>query len=274
MKKFIKAEIQVATSEDAEILMAELSENNFYAFEEDKNILTGYISEKDFDEKKLAALLPGSATYMIAIIEDRNWNKEWESQLQPVIINNFVGIRATFHEPIKNVEHEIIITPKMSFGTGHHATTYLMIELMQKVSFANKSVLDFGTGTGILAILAEKLGASSVMAIDYDEWSINNAIENIGANSSENIIVEQRNTIAGLSEVDIILANINFNVLQENAENFFKLSLPGTTLIISGFLTGDEENIVSVFAKNRFIKKQKLQRGDWIALQFDYKIIF
>ncbi len=274
MKKFIKAEIQVATSDDAEILMAELAENNFYAFEEDKNILTGYINEKDFDEKKLAALLPLSATYTIAIIEDRNWNKEWESQLQPVIINSFVGIRAIFHKPIKNVEHEIIITPKMSFGTGHHATTYLMIELMQKVSFKNKSVFDFGTGTGILAILAEKLGASSVMAIDYDEWSINNAVENIGANSSKNIIVEQRNAIAGLCDFDIILANINFNVLQENAENLFRLSVPGTILIISGFLARDEENIVAVFAKNGFMKKQKSQRENWIALQFDYLITF
>ena len=274
MKKFIRIEIQLSTIEEAAILMAELAENNFYAFEEDKNILTGYINETDFDERKLTALLPDSAVYTSTIVEDRNWNEEWESQLQPIIIKDFVAIRAAFHEAIKNVEYEIIITPKMSFGTGHHATTYLMIDLMQKIDFINKSVLDFGTGTGILAILAEKSGASSVLAIDNDEWSISNAIENIEANNSKNIIIERRDTIAGLPCVDIILANINFNVLQENAHNFSKLSVPGTILIISGFLAGDEENIVSVFAKKGFIKKQKLRKEDWMALQFGYETIF
>ena len=127
-------------------------------------------------------MLPENTIYKYSIIEDKNWNEEWESQLQPVTINNFAGIRASFHEPLKNVEHEIIITPKMSFGTGHHATTFLMVEQMEKINFKNKTVLDFGTGTGILAILAEKLGAASVLAIDYDEWSINNALENIEAN--------------------------------------------------------------------------------------------
>jgi len=274
MKKFIKVDIKLSTTQEAEILIAELAENNFYAFEEDKHILSGYIGETDFDEKKLATLLPASASYKFTIIEERNWNKDWESQLQPVSINDFVGIRAAFHAPIKNVDHEIIITPKMSFGTGHHATTYLMIELMQTVDFKNKSVLDFGTGTGVLAILAEKLGASSVMAIDYDEWSINNAIENIAANNSKNIIVEKRNTITGLFCVDIIVANINFSVLQENAENLFKLSLPRTILIISGFLENDEENIVSVFTKNGFTRKRKLQKKGWLALQFHCETIF
>jgi len=274
MKKFIKVDIKLSTTQEAEILIAELAENDFYAFEEDKHILSGYIGKTDFDEKKLATLLPASASYKFTIIEERNWNKDWESQLQPVSINDFVGIRAAFHAPIKNVDHEIIITPKMSFGTGHHATTYLMIELMQTVDFKNKSVLDFGTGTGVLAILAEKLGASSVMAIDYDEWSINNAIENIAANNSKNIIVEKRNTITGLFCVDIIVANINFSVLQENAENLFKLSLPRTILIISGFLENDEENIVSVFTKNGFTRKRKLQKKGWLALQFHCETIF
>ena len=131
--------------------------------------------------------------------------QEWESQLQPVTINNFAGIRASFHKPLENVEHEIIITPKMSFGTGHHATTFLMIELMQKINFKNKKVLDFGTGTGILAILAEKLGAASVLAIDYDEWSINNASENIEANNCKRIITEQRNNIIGISALILLL---------------------------------------------------------------------
>src|SRR6185437_3545346 len=106
---------------------------------------------------KLNMFMPQNATYKYSIIKERNWNADWESQFQPVIINNVAGIRASCHKPLEGVMHEIIITPKMSFGTGHHATTFLMIELMQAIDFRNKKVLDFGTGTGILAILAEKL---------------------------------------------------------------------------------------------------------------------
>ncbi len=150
MKKFIKTDIEQTSAEDCEILIAELSEHDFYAFEQNENIVSAYISEENFDEEVLKSLLSPSTNYTYSIIEDRNWNEEWESGLQPVCINNFAGIRASFHEPIKNVAHEIIITPKMSFGTGHHATTFLMIELMSYIDFKNKSVLDFGTGTGIL----------------------------------------------------------------------------------------------------------------------------
>jgi len=157
----------------------------------------------------------------------------------------------------------------MSFGTGHHATTFLMIELMQKINFKNKKVLDFGTGTGILAILAEKLGAASVLAIDYDEWSINNASENIEANNCKRIITEERNNIMGISCVDTILANINFNVLEENAKNLSTLLKTGSVLIISGILSNDENNIVSVFVKNEFVKKQLSQKEEWIALVFE-----
>jgi len=156
MKNFIKIEIETTSSQDSEILIAELSENNFYAFEQNDNCLIAYIKEEDFDKAKLNMFMPQNATYKYSIIKERNWNADWESQFQPVIINNFAGIRASFHKPLEGVMHEIIITPKMSFGTGHHATTFLMIELMQAIDFRNKKVLDFGTGTGILAILAEK----------------------------------------------------------------------------------------------------------------------
>jgi len=269
MKKFIKVEVESISLEGSEILMAELSENNFYAFEQNENDLIAYIIEEDFDAVKLNTLLPQNTIYKYSIIEDKNWNGEWESQLQPVTINNFAGIRASFHKPLENVKHEIIITPKMSFGTGHHATTFLMIELMQKINFKNKKVLDFGTGTGILAILAEKLGASSVLAIDYDEWSINNASENIAANNCKHIITEERNNIMGISFVDIVLANINLNVLEENVKNLSTLLKTGSVLIISGFLSNDENNIVSVFVKNEFVKKQLSQKEEWIALVFE-----
>ena len=269
MKKFIKVEVESISSEKSEILIAELSENNFYAFEQIENDLIAYIKEDDFDEMNLKTLLSQNTVYKYSIIQDKNWNEEWENQLQPVIINNFAGIRASFHKPIGKVEHEIIITPKMSFGTGHHATTLLMIELMQKINFKNKKVLDFGTGTGILAILAEKLGAASVLAIDYDEWSINNASENIEANNCKHIITEERNNIMGISRVDIVLANVNFKVLEENAKNLSTLLKTGSILLISGFLSNEENNIVSVFVKNEFVKKQFSQKEEWIGLVFE-----
>jgi ribosomal protein L11 methyltransferase len=276
MKNFIKIEIETTSLEEGEMMMAQLSENNFYAFvhedsfgEQNENVLIAYIKEEDFNEGKLKTLLPGNTIYKYSVIEDRNWNQEWESQLQPVTINNFVAIRASFHEPVNNVEHEIIITPKMSFGTGHHATTFLMVDLMEKISFKNKTVLDFGTGTGILAILAEKLGAALVIAVDYDEWSINNAFENIEANQCKHIFLEKRNNIIGLPIVNIILANINCNVLQENAKNLSMLLQPVSLLIVSGFLLKDEDAIVSVFVKNGFIKKQMSQKDGWIVLLFE-----
>lgn len=269
MKNFIKIEFEPTSQETCEILMAELSENNFYAFEQIENVLFAYIQEEDFDEEKLKIVLPENTAYKYSVIEERNWNQEWESKLQPVTINGFAGIRASFHEPLKNVEHEIIITPKMSFGTGHHATTFLMIGLMKKINFKNKTVLDFGTGTGILAILAEKLGATLITAIDYDEWSIDNTLENIEANNCNRIILEKRDNIIGLTNVDVILANINLNVLEVNAENLSILLQPGSLLIVSGFLSKDEEAIVTIFVKNRFVKKHISQKDGWIALLFE-----
>ncbi len=269
MKKFIKIEVESLSPEYSDILMAELSENNYYAFEQNDNGLVAYTKEEDFDKVKLNAILPVDAIYKYSIIEDRNWNEEWESQLEPVVINNFVGIRASFNKPIKNVGHEIIITPKMSFGTGHHATTFLMIGLMTKINFKNKKVLDFGTGTGVLAILAEKLGATSILAIDYDEWSINNALENIEANNCMWVITQKRNNIIGISSVDIILANLNFNVLEENAESLSLLSDRGCILLASGFLLSDEKDIISVFVKNGFVKKQVTEKEGWLAIEFE-----
>ena len=266
MKNFIQLTTNCDSIEAVEILIANLSELDFYAFEQVENTLLAFIKEEDFHEEKLKTNLPDFGTYTYTIIAEKNWNQEWESDFKPIVVNNFVGIRAGFHEPIKHVSYDIIITPKMSFGTGHHATTFLMIVLMEKIAFINKSVLDFGTGTGVLAILAEKMGAASVLAIDCDEWSINNTLENIETNECKNIIVDKRDNILGLSGVDIILANINLNVLQENAKELTGLVIKGSFLIISGFLVKDENEIISAFIKNGFIKKELLQKEGWIAL--------
>ncbi len=266
MGDFVKIEIE-ANTEEAEILMAALSDIDFYAFEQNEKALIAYITQGNFNEEKLKEVLTEDTVYSCTIIENKNWNQEWESQLQPVYINNFAGIRASFHQAL-HVRHEIIITPKMSFGTGHHPTTYLMIEKMQNINFQNKIVLDFGTGTGVLAILAEKLGASKVFAIDNDEWSINNAMENIQANDCKKITLQNKNDVIGIPQpnIDIIVANINLNVLIKNVNHISTISHTGSILLMSGFLYEDERAILNSFSSIGFVKKGVSQREGWIAL--------
>lgn len=268
MSNFLKIEIQTASVEELEILTATLSENHFYAFEQEENSLIAYIKEEDFNEEKFGKLLPFGEVYQMTMIADKNWNQQWESELKPVIIDDFAAIRAIFHAPIAHVKHELIITPKMSFGTGHHATTHLMVEYMEKIDFRNKTVLDFGTGTGVLAILAEKLGASKIMAIDYDEWSINNALENIEANNCEKISVEKRDSAPLDSPVDIVAANINLSVLTENSSSITRVLMPGGLLLISGFLFTDEKAMENVFNEKYFVKRSASVKDDWLAILF------
>lgn len=268
MKTYFKIQVAINSSEEGERLIAELSEADFYAFDEDKNCLNAYINTKDFDEKQLKKILKDQFTYTQIIIEEENWNKQWESSIQPVIISNFAAIRPSFHAPVKNVKYNLIITPKMSFGTGHHATTFLMISLMEKIDFIGKRVLDFGTGTGVLAILAEKLGASEVIAIDNDEWSISNSMENIKANNCNYIRVEQKQNVDGLGLFDIILANINLNVLSNTAKSISALLNPGGCLLVSGFIQKDELNMIGLFGNENIVKKQTLSQSDWVAICF------
>jgi ribosomal protein L11 methyltransferase len=247
MSKYFKIDISEVSGEAQDILMAQLSDLGFYAFEQGENCLSAYIEELDFNPENLISVLPLNKNFDKTIIEEENWNSKWESSFQPVLIDDFALIRASFHAPVEVVKHDLVITPKMSFGTGHHATTYLMVQLMKTIDFETKSVLDFGTGTAVLAILAEKSGASKVVAVDYDEWSINNAIENLEANQSKNIVLEQRSELTGLSPVDIVLANINLNVLTEAAQSISNLLKSRGLLLTSGFLVKDEEAMETLF---------------------------
>ncbi len=167
MPSYIQIKIENISSTESEILIAQLSEIGFDGFEEGENFLLGYIADDKLNEDQLKKIISShQLTYSKNLIEQKNWNEEWEKNFEPIIVNDFVAIRAHFHQPVKNVEHEIIITPKMSFGTGHHATTYMMMQQMPSIDFKNKNVFDFGTGTGILAILAEKLGAAKITVVD------------------------------------------------------------------------------------------------------------
>jgi ribosomal protein L11 methyltransferase len=180
-------------------------------------------------------------------------------------VGGFCTVRADFHDPLPGAQHEIIITPKMSFGTGHHATTYMMIEQMGNIDFEYKAVFDFGTGTGILAILAEKLGAVNITAIDVDEWSITNAKENFERNSCSKIRVAQSSNIPP-EQFDIILANINRNVILNYLAELKKALTPGGYILLSGLLTTDEEAVLSASSGLELILRTRNERNNWLSV--------
>ncbi|MBV9961080.1 MAG: 50S ribosomal protein L11 methyltransferase [Parafilimonas sp.] len=256
-----------SSKETTEILIALLSDLQYEGFEESSNQLKAFISSSLFDKPQLEEIAKQfQLKYTTTELPDINWNKEWESNFQPVIVEDFCAIRAAFHQPIKDVQHEIIITPKMSFGTGHHATTYMMIQQMQQIDFTNKQVMDFGTGTGVLAIRAKQLGAASVIAIDNDEWSIDNAAENFNKNNIVNIDLKLADKPVANNTYDIILANITRNVIQENFSLFDHCLISSGTLLLSGLLKADEKDIITLASTHRFILSKKLQRENWICL--------
>jgi ribosomal protein L11 methyltransferase len=255
-----------ADEEKQEILISELSDFGVHGFEQTENYLIAYFNENSFRSYEVNDLLK-NYSFTTQVIEARNWNEEWESNFQPVIVNNFCAIRAEFHSPVTNVEHEVIITPKMSFGTGHHATTYMMIEQMSDIDFRNKTVFDFGTGTGILSILAEKLGASKIEAIDVDDWSIINARENIEKNHSSKISVMLSSQIPD-EMFDIILANINRNILLTYIPCLCQSLKVNGYLLLSGLLTSDERDIMDVCLKEKLKPVKTVERSTWISLLF------
>lgn len=265
---YLQFDFDVESTEQQDKLVALLAEFGFEGFEEDENNLNAFIRENDFDEEAFSGIIDlfENVSFKKTVIENINWNKKWEEDFQPVLVDDFVAIRAWFHQPITNLMHEIIITPKMSFGTGHHATTYLMIKQMRELEISGKSVLDFGTGTGVLAILASKLGAETVFAIDYDEWSITNTIENIEQNNCSNIRVMQLDTIPINEKFDIILANINLNVIISNLSSIVLASFSGAKILLSGILIENEPQLIVALKKVGIKYISTMQRGDWIAI--------
>lgn len=269
MNNYIEIKIENISEEQSEMLIAQLNELDFNGFEEGENSLTAFIEEEKFDEEKLKQIISThSLSYEKKFIQQKNWNEEWEKNFEPAIVDDFVAIRAEFHQPIKNVEHEIIITPKMSFGTGHHATTYTMIQQMRNIDFNNKTVFDFGTGTGILAILAEKLGAKNIIAIDNDEWSINNAKENVERNNCMCIQLFLSSILSSKEKFDVVLANINKNVILDNFKNLKNLLSQNGQLLVSGLLVEDEADIIAAAVKNKLKHTTRIGSNKWISIKF------
>ena len=242
-----------------EFLIGILSQFDANGFEQTPTHILAYFDENNFAKNDVKEALK-NFKFITQTLKEQNWNKEWESNFQPVVVDNFCGIRAGFHQPIKEVQYEIIITPKMSFGTGHHATTYMMIKSLQDINVKNKKVFDFGTGTGVLAILADKEGASEILAIDNDEWSVLNASENILRNDANRIKVELSENPDCQQYFDIILANINKHIIIESLPALTKQLNPSGFIICSGFMQHDINDINAMAAKCNLIVKQKKER--------------
>lgn len=264
---YLQVEFKAIPGSQSEILVALLSEAGFESFEETENSLFAYIREEGFSESSLQPVLRVvPVNYSISVIPQQNWNARWEESFEPVIIQDFAAIRAGFHKPINTVQHEIIITPKMSFGTGHHATTFMMVEQMKGLYLTGKRVLDFGTGTAVLAILAEKMGASKIDAIDNDAWSIENSVENAAANLCKKIKLVKADTIDTGEIYDVILANINLNVILHNLPVLKAVSKSETILLLSGIMKADEVNMMQSLAASGWQYLQTVQKGDWICM--------
>lgn len=267
--QYVQITFEIADNEQRQLLIATLTDD-IEGFEEREYQLIAYLLERDFNEAAINTIATQyNVAYTIEYIPQQNWNQQWEENFDPVIVDDFCTIRADFHSIPINTTHEIVITPKMSFGTGHHATTQLVIKQMRHLSFANKQVLDFGTGTGILAILAEMLGAAEVLAIDNDEWSYENARENAARNHSQRVEV-QLNTLDHIStSFDVILANINRHILLQYMEQLSNRLHPSGHIIMSGLLLEDKEMIVTSAAENGLQLKAYGSLNNWIVLLFE-----
>lgn len=267
MPQHIQISIE-ATEEQQEILISELSDLGASGFEQTQTHLIVYFDADAFPSYEVTDLL-NDYNITTHTIEQQNWNALWESNFQPVVVDDFCAVRAPFHQPINSVQHEIVIMPKMSFGTGHHATTWMMMAQMRSIDFAGKNVFDFGTGTGILAILAHKLGAASVLGIDNDEWSMENGRENLARNKCNAVTIEFASTVPA-GPFDIILANINRNVILMHLQHLVGAVLPQGLILFSGLLEQDEPEIVkaSLTLKLELLKKEV--RNGWISLLFQH----
>ena len=270
MVKYVQVEFICLNNEQQNIIIALLMNIKYEGFEQDDNSLKAFIRQDDFNKEELEQIAKAQTiSYTIQQIKETNWNAVWESNFQPVVVDDFVGIRADFHKPVNGVEHEIVITPKMSFGTGHHATTFMMIQQMRKIDFTGRTVFDFGTGTGILAILAEKLGAASILAVDNDEWSITNTMENLERNNSVKVKLEKADTINSSGQYEIILANINKNVIIDNFSALVKRLAPAGILLVSGLLAEDEASIINEAGKFSLTITKITFNNNWISIRMN-----
>lgn len=258
----------------SEILVARLAEVGFESFDLENGNLKAYIPAYLYGSHLLSILdnnIFKGMTYSISEIADTNWNEVWESNYEPVLIEGQCYIRAPFHPHRSDVAYELLIEPKMSFGTAHHATTHMMISYCLSEELAGKSLLDMGCGTAVLAILARIRGANPVLAVDNDEWAYENSCENIVRNNTTDIVVIQGDSkVLEGRKFDVILANINRNILLNDLPAYVACLLPGGILVLSGFYYDDLEMITNKAEALGLMAEGFKEKNSWTAARFKY----
>jgi ribosomal protein L11 methyltransferase len=263
----VKVELELT-----DILLALMSSLPFETFVEKETGFEAYIPVENYIncniDQTLCELKPKfEFSFEKELIPYKNWNVLWESNFHPVIVDDFCGIRASFHPPFESVKHELVINPKMAFGTGHHETTFMVIQMMKDLPLNAKTVLDFGCGTGILGILASKLGAKTVVGVDIENEAIENARENCEINLVKNIKFYRGDiSAAPLLDYEIALANINRNIILQSLSSLARLIQSNGTLIISGFIPGDEDIMTVALHQNGFELIGRICKNNWLAM--------
>ena len=258
----------------SEILIAELGNVGFESFVETENGVTAYIQKTDWNAEMLADVFvlnsdEFSIEYNLNEVPQTNWNAEWEKNFEPIQVDDLVSIRAPFHEN-PNLKYDIVIEPKMSFGTGHHETTHMMVQHLLQLDLENKKVLDMGCGTGILAIFAEMKGAKPLDAIDIDNWCYENSVENVTRNNCENISVYEGDaSLLVDKKYDVIIANINRNILLMDMKVYTNCLQEGGILLLSGFYEQDIPVIDAEVIKYGLKLEKFIQRNNWVALKYN-----
>ena len=260
-------------SDFTDILIAEMASLGFDTFQENGTGFTTFC-EGEFDLHLLDDISDqygamASFSYALKEVDKQNWNEEWEKHYDPIVVENKCIVRAAFHSNLPNYPIELIITPKMSFGTGHHETTYMMLAEMLQLNFKEKSVMDAGTGTGVLAILAKKQGASTVFAFDIDDWCVENSLENKEVNNVQIEVVKASiEELEMVSKYDIISANINKNILLAQMTYYQKALNPGGILLLSGFYVEDIEDIKNRAQQEKLVMESYRERNKWAMARF------
>ena len=256
-----------------DILIAELAALGFDSFLETQDGLLAYVKKELWNPVNLRnvhilANEDFDIDYEVSEIEQLNWNEQWEKNFDPINVDNQCVVRAPFHEK-QDVAYDIVITPKMSFGTGHHETTHMMLQLVLALDFKDKSVLDMGCGTGVLAILAAMKGARSVDAIDIDNWSYQNALENVSGNDCEQIkVLEGDVNLLTDQHYDIILANINRNILLSDISVYVGHLKKGGVLLLSGFYKEDIALISKECLAHGLSFQENVEKNNWVAAKY------
>jgi len=264
------------TEVNRDVISALLAEIGFESFVETETGLEAYIAEKSFSEEAIADALKNcplpdvAVSYEMEWIKSRDWNEEWEKNFfQPMVIQNQVIIHSSFHKDIPPFPYDIVIDPKMAFGTGHHSTTAMMVVYLLEQNLEGKSLLDMGCGTAVLAILADKKGAKPVRAIDNDEWAYENSLENIRINRASGIQVELGDaSLLGKEHYDYIFANINRNILLNDIPAYAACMQPGTSLFMSGFYEEDLAVIDEACRRQSLELAGYKEDNHWVAAQW------